>query len=69
MADWAPVVVGFILFILLSPGLLFQIPANGKTVAFANFHTSGKSIVVHTLIFFTVFTILLLAIKIHIYAG
>nr|ADE76945.1 unknown [Picea sitchensis] len=69
MADWAPVVVGFILFILLSPGLLFQLPGHGRTVEFANFRTSGKSIVVHTLIFFVVLTILLLAVRVHIYTG
>ncbi|KAJ8772452.1 hypothetical protein K2173_027629 [Erythroxylum novogranatense] len=53
MADWAPILVGLLLFILLSPGLLFT--------------TNVKVIVVHTIIFFVVFTILILAVGIHIY--
>ncbi|PIN11504.1 hypothetical protein CDL12_15894 [Handroanthus impetiginosus] len=26
MADWGPVVIAVVLFVLLSPGLLFQLP-------------------------------------------
>uniref|UniRef100_A0A453J416 Uncharacterized protein n=1 Tax=Aegilops tauschii subsp. strangulata TaxID=200361 RepID=A0A453J416_AEGTS len=44
MADWAPVFIGLVLFILLSPGLLFQIPGKGRMVEFGNFQTSGISI-------------------------
>eukprot|EP01018_Ginkgo_biloba_P003809 Gb_10355 [translate_table: standard] len=69
MADWAPVIVGFVLFILFSPGLLFQLPGSNRPVEFGGFHTSGKAILVHTIIFFGVFTILLLAIGVHIYMG
>ncbi|XP_077229029.1 uncharacterized protein LOC143861945 [Tasmannia lanceolata] len=69
MADWAPVVVGVVLFILLSPGLLFQLPGHTRHVEFGSFKTNGKAIVIHTLIFFTLFTIFILALKIHIYAG
>ncbi|XVF49595.1 hypothetical protein PTKIN_Ptkin04bG0025700 [Pterospermum kingtungense] len=69
MLDWAPVLIGLLLFILLSPGLLFQLPGNTRTVEFGNFHTNGKAIVIHTLIFFGLFTILILAVGIHIYAG
>ncbi|KAB2002084.1 hypothetical protein ERO13_A11G036800v2 [Gossypium hirsutum] len=69
MVDWAPVLVGYMLFILLSPGLLFQLPGNNRTVEFGNFQTNGKAIVIHTLLFFGLFTILILALGIRIYAG
>ncbi|KAM0843306.1 hypothetical protein ACQ4PT_034440 [Festuca glaucescens] len=69
MADWGPVVVGVVLFILLSPGLLFEIPGSHRHVDFGSFRTNGKAIFVHTLIFFAAFTILTLALHIHIYAG
>ncbi|RZC60597.1 hypothetical protein C5167_022355 [Papaver somniferum] len=69
MADWAPVLIGVILFILLSPGLLFQLPGHTRHMEFGSFKTNGKSIVIHTLIFFAIFTILTLALHVHIYAG
>ncbi|QCD83563.1 hypothetical protein DEO72_LG2g3909 [Vigna unguiculata] len=61
-ADWGPVVISVVLFVLLSPGLLFQLPAKGKVVAFGSMQTSGLSILVHTIIFFGLITIFLLAI-------
>ncbi|CAN6876133.1 unnamed protein product [Brassica oleracea] len=39
-ADWGPVIVAVSLFILLSPGLLFQIPARTRVVEFGNMSTS-----------------------------
>nr|XP_043608263.1 uncharacterized protein LOC122580057 [Erigeron canadensis] len=69
MADWGPVLVGVILFILLQPGLLFQLPGNGKQVEFGSMKTNGKAIAVHTLIFFTIYSILILAVHVHIYTG
>ena len=30
--DWGPVVIGAVLFVLLTPGLLFQIPAKESFV-------------------------------------
>ncbi|GKV13706.1 hypothetical protein SLEP1_g24693 [Rubroshorea leprosula] len=69
MADWAPILVGLLLFILLSPGLLFHLPGKNHRIEFGSFTTSGKAIVVHTIIFFVLFTILILAIGIHIYLG
>ncbi|KAF3952007.1 hypothetical protein CMV_022392 [Castanea mollissima] len=30
MADWAPVVIGVVLFVLLQPGLLFQLPGHNR---------------------------------------
>ncbi|KAK9272518.1 hypothetical protein L1049_002891 [Liquidambar formosana] len=69
MADWAPILIGVILFVLLQPGLLFQLPGHNRHVDFGNMKTNGKSIAVHTLIFFTIFAILILAVRVHIYTG
>ncbi|KAF8399981.1 hypothetical protein HHK36_015854 [Tetracentron sinense] len=51
-ADWGPVVVAVVLFILLSPGLLFQVPARARVVEFGNMNTSGIAILVHAIIYF-----------------
>ena len=67
--DWGPVVIAVILFVLLSPGLLFQLPRRNGMVEFGNFQTSGVSILVHTIIFFGLITIFLIAIGVHIYTG
>ncbi|KAF5180542.1 putative transmembrane protein [Thalictrum thalictroides] len=67
-ADWGPVVVAVILFILLSPGLLFQLPARGKVIEFGNMGTSGLSILVHAILFFCILTILVIAVGIHIHS-
>ncbi|GLU06749.1 hypothetical protein SLE2022_237480 [Rubroshorea leprosula] len=67
--DWGPVLVVTVLFVLLSPGLLFQIPAKGRVVEFGNMNTSGASILVHIIIYFGLITIFLIAIGVHIYAS
>ncbi|CAL9770742.1 unnamed protein product [Musa acuminata subsp. burmannicoides] len=70
MADWGPVVVAVVLFVLLSPGLLFQIPGKGgRLVEFGNFQTSGVSILVHAVIYFALITIFLIAVGVHVYTG
>ncbi|CAJ2662970.1 uncharacterized protein LOC123885352 [Trifolium pratense] len=69
MADWGPVFVSVVLFILLTPGLLVQIPGKGKMVEFGNFQTSGLSILIHSIIYFALVCIFLLAIRIHMYMG
>ncbi|KAI4304903.1 hypothetical protein MLD38_040361 [Melastoma candidum] len=69
MADWGPVVISVLLFMLLSPGLLFQLPGKTKVIDFGNMQTSGTSILVHTVIFFCLVTILLVAVGVHIYTG
>ncbi|XP_074570892.1 uncharacterized protein LOC141827520 [Curcuma longa] len=66
MADWGPVIVAVILFILLSPGLLFQLPSRTRVVEFGNMLTSGISILVHAVIFFLLMTILVIAIGVHV---
>ncbi|OIT02381.1 hypothetical protein A4A49_56516 [Nicotiana attenuata] len=69
MADWGPVVIGVVLFILLQPGLLFQIPGNGRSLEVGVMKTNGKAIAVHTLIFFSLYAILILAVHVHICTG
>lgn len=69
MADWGPVFISLVLFILLSPGLLFQIPGKNRFIEFGNFQTSGVSILVHALIFFALVAIFLIAIGVHMFMG
>ncbi|MBA0705091.1 hypothetical protein Gohar_016141, partial [Gossypium harknessii] len=44
MSDWGPVFVAVVLFILLTPGLLIQVPGKSRAIEFGNFQTSGVSI-------------------------
>ncbi|PRQ54283.1 hypothetical protein RchiOBHm_Chr2g0175791 [Rosa chinensis] len=69
MSDWGPVFIAVVLFILLTPGLLIQIPGKSRFVEFGNFQTSGVSILVHSIIYFTLICIFLLAIGVHMYVG
>ncbi|KAL5212973.1 hypothetical protein ABZP36_023820 [Zizania latifolia] len=69
MADWGPVVIATVLFVLLTPGLLFQLPAHGRIVGFGTMQTSAIAILVHAVIYFALITIFLIAIGVHIYAG
>ncbi|KAJ4818746.1 hypothetical protein LUZ62_031312 [Rhynchospora pubera] len=69
MGDWGPVFISVLLFILLSPGLLFQLPGRTKVVEFGNFQTSGVSILVHAIIYFALIAIFLLAIGVHMFLG
>ncbi|KAI4387692.1 hypothetical protein MLD38_000105 [Melastoma candidum] len=67
--DWGPVSIGTVLFVLLTPGLLFQLPGKGRAIEFANMQTSGISILVHTILYFGFITIFLIAIGVHISSG
>ncbi|XP_077228908.1 AT.I.24-6 protein, putative (DUF 3339) [Tasmannia lanceolata] len=67
--DWAPIIIAVVLFILLSPGLLFQMPARTRAMEFGNMCTSGISILVHSVFFFGILTILVIAIGVHIRTG
>lgn len=69
MSDWGPVLVGVVMFVLLSPGLLIQVPGRKRCIEFSNFETSGVSILVHAIIYFALICIFLLAIGIHVYTG
>ncbi|XP_077212209.1 uncharacterized protein LOC143847302 [Tasmannia lanceolata] len=66
--DWGPIVIAVVLFILLSPGLLFQMPGRMRAMEFGNMCTSGISILVHSVFFFAILTILVVAIGVHIRA-
>uniref|UniRef100_A0A7N0U6Q4 Transmembrane protein n=1 Tax=Kalanchoe fedtschenkoi TaxID=63787 RepID=A0A7N0U6Q4_KALFE len=69
MADWGSVLIAVVLFVLLTPGLLFQIPAGGRVIEFGNMRTSGASILVHAIIYFGLITIFLIVIGVHVYTG
>lgn len=69
MADWGPVLIAVVLFVLLTPGLLCQIPGRNRVIEFGNMHTSGAAILVHAIIYFGLITIFLIAVGVHVYAG
>ncbi|XP_008790760.1 uncharacterized protein LOC103707855 [Phoenix dactylifera] len=69
MADWGPVFVAVVLFVLLSPGLIFQIPGKSRVVEFGNLQTSGAAILVHSIIYFGLIAIFVLAVGVHMYVG
>lgn len=69
MSDWGPVFVAVVLFVLLTPGLLIQVPGRNRFVEFGNFQTSGVSILVHAILYFALICIFLLAIGVHMYMG
>lgn len=58
-----------LLFPLLSPGVLFQLPANDRVVQFVNFKTNGFAIIIHAVIYFALLTIFIIAFDVHIYTG
>ncbi|KAI8533400.1 hypothetical protein RHMOL_Rhmol10G0006600 [Rhododendron molle] len=67
--DWGPMVVAVVMFVLLSPGLLVQVPSRTRVAEFGNMHTSGISILVHAFLYFCIYTILIIAVGIHIRSG
>ncbi|CAL9103414.1 unnamed protein product [Musa acuminata var. zebrina] len=69
MADWAPVVVGVVLFVLLSPGLVLEAPGTHRAVDFGSMRTNGKAVVLHTLVFFALYSVIIVALRLHIYTG
>ena len=69
MSDWGPIFVAVVLFVLLTPGLLFQVPGRNGCVDFGNFQTSGASILIHSLLYFGLICTFLLAVKVHLYLG
>ncbi|CAN8272914.1 unnamed protein product [Cochlearia groenlandica] len=66
MTEWAPVIVGVVLFVILSPGLLFSVPGHHRTLDFGGMKTNGKAIAVHTIIFFAAYSIFILLLNLHI---
>ncbi|KAK9052342.1 hypothetical protein SSX86_028971 [Deinandra increscens subsp. villosa] len=65
--DLGPSVVAVIMFILLSPGLLFQMPARTRVIEFGNMYTSAISVLIHAVLYFCIYTILVVTIGIHIH--
>ncbi|KAI3813081.1 hypothetical protein L1987_17797 [Smallanthus sonchifolius] len=65
--DLGPSVVAVAMFILLSPGLLFQMPARTRLMEFGNMYTSAISILIHAVLYFCIYTILVVTIGIHIH--
>jgi hypothetical protein len=63
------VVIAVVLFVLLSPGLLFQLPGRCNFIDFGNLHTSAVSILVHSIIFFALIAIFVIVIGVHITTG
>jgi hypothetical protein len=66
--DWGPIIAAVVLFILLSPGFLFQLPARARVVELGNMGTSGLSILVHAILYFCILTIVVVAIGVHVYS-
>jgi len=65
MVDVAALVIGVILFVVLSPGLVLQIPGDERPVEFTNQRTSLPSIVVHAVVFAVLFWLLQLLFHVH----
>ncbi|WOL17595.1 hypothetical protein Cni_G26388 [Canna indica] len=63
--DWGAVV----LFVALSPGVLFQMLRNQRVVEFGSLKTNNIAIIVHAVIDFALITIFVVAIGVHIYTG
>ena len=49
--------------------VVFKIKGQNKLVEFGSFRTSGASILVHSLIYFLLVSLFLLAIGLHLYVG
>ncbi|MQM06714.1 hypothetical protein Taro_039540 [Colocasia esculenta] len=56
------------LFLGTPKGLLFQLLVKSRVVEFGNMSTSGITIMVHNIILFCIFTILVVAIGVHVHA-
>ncbi|KAE8819805.1 hypothetical protein D1007_02480 [Hordeum vulgare] len=69
MADWAPVFIALVLFVLLSPGLLFQVPGKNRFLEFGSKQTSGVSVLFHAVIYFALIAIFTLAVRVHVILG
>ena len=69
MADWGSALVAAMLFVLLTPGLLIQMPGKSRMVEFSTFKTSAESILVHSVIYFALICFFLLALRIHLHVS
>ncbi|KAG8383309.1 hypothetical protein BUALT_Bualt05G0171300 [Buddleja alternifolia] len=69
MLDLGAMFVAGILFVLLSPGVLFQMPGHRRWVEFGNFHTSAAAVMVHALLYFALVSVFTVAIRVRLYFG
>ncbi|KAG9158987.1 hypothetical protein Leryth_013360 [Lithospermum erythrorhizon] len=63
MEDWGAVLVATLLFVLLTPGLIFQLPVGLSSLAISRRAPSPY------VIFFGLVTIFLIAVGVHITTG
>nr|GMD04496.1 uncharacterized protein LOC109169628 [Ipomoea batatas] len=60
---WVPFLISGVLFVLLQPGLIVQIPGEKRFIEFRTMKTSGRAILVHTLIFTFICVIIILLFR------
>ncbi|KAF5725890.1 hypothetical protein HS088_TW23G00622 [Tripterygium wilfordii] len=46
-----------------------KVSGHQRSVDFGSFKTNGTAIAIHTLIFFIIYVVLILAVHVHIYTG
>ncbi|KAK9052343.1 hypothetical protein SSX86_028972 [Deinandra increscens subsp. villosa] len=68
MHDWAAPIIAAALFMLLSPGLIFQLPGEHTSIGFMNMKTSVVSMFLHTVVYGLLLILFLVALDIHMYA-
>lgn len=67
--DWGQAAVATVLFVILSPGMVFQLPAKKGIIKTGNFETSVASLLVHTLVYFFLGAFFFLFVGVHMYLG
>ncbi|CAH9124198.1 unnamed protein product [Cuscuta epithymum] len=69
-ADWGAVAAAAVLFVLFTPGLLFQCPApSGRCIGFNTLQTGKLSIVIHTVLYTLAMVFFVYVIGVHVYTG
>lgn len=67
--DWGAVAVAVALFVMLSPGMAFQLPAKKGFIKSFTFETSAVSILFHSLIYLALAAFFFLFIGVHLFLG
>jgi hypothetical protein len=49
--------------------LLFELPGLRRWINFGSLRVTGKAATVHTLLFFVIFTLIIVVCDVHIYSG
>ncbi|KAL8266441.1 hypothetical protein R6Q59_003785 [Mikania micrantha] len=68
MNDWAAPIIAAVLFALLAPGLIFQMPGIETSIGFMNMKTSVVSMFIHTVLYALFLILFLVVLDIHMYA-